>query len=67
MTGLIILAIILILWGVIATLIAIIKPKKLWEIGKIQGFVKLMGDTATTIMILVLGVGAIVAGVLILV
>ena len=61
------LAIFLILWGAGTASVAYFKPEKIWQIGKIQGFVQLIGDQGTTILFSVLGVAAFVGGILILV
>lgn len=66
MTGLIILAILLILWGVLSLAIALIKPATIWSLGKIQGFVKLLGDKGARIFLSILGIAAIFAGSLLL-
>ena len=66
MDGITILGSFLILWGIGTALVAIFKPKRIWKIGKIQGFVQLLGDTGTLILFLVLAVVAIVGGLLIL-
>ena len=67
MDGITILGIFLVLWGIGTALVAIFKPKGIWKIGKIQGFVQLLGDTGTMILFLVMATIAIVGGVLILV
>jgi hypothetical protein len=61
------LGIFLIIWGILALIIGILRPAKLWKIGKIQGFVQLLGDTGTQILFSIMGVIAIVGGILILV
>ncbi|MBI9047064.1 MAG: hypothetical protein JEZ06_21440 [Anaerolineaceae bacterium] len=67
MDSLTILAIFLLAWGTAAILLAIFKPKKIWKIGKIQGFVHLLGNTGTTILFVIMGLAAIVGGILLLV
>lgn len=54
--GLFILGIFLIVWGAATALIAFLKPKPIWQMGKIQGFVKLLGETGTVILFLVMTV-----------
>jgi hypothetical protein len=61
--GLFIPGIFLILWGIATILIALIKPEKLWHMGKIQGFVKIMGDTGTMILLLVVDIVALGFGI----
>jgi hypothetical protein len=39
------------------------KPEKLWGIGKIQGFVKVLGEKGTDIFFYIWGVGALVLGI----
>ena len=55
--GLVIVGIFCMLWAVASTIIAIARPKGLWESGKIAGFVKMLGNTGTTVMILVISAG----------
>lgn len=61
------LGIFLVIWGILALLIGILKPANLWKIGKIQGFVQLLGDKGTQILFSIMGVIAFVGGILILV
>jgi len=65
--GLIIAGILLIIWGMLAIGLALLKPKKIWAIGKIQGFVNLLGDKGTTILFIILGAAAIAVGIVLLV
>ena len=67
MEGITIFGIFLVVWGFATGLVAIFKPKKLWEMGKIQGFVQLLGDTGAMIFFLIAGLVAIGAGIWILV
>ena len=51
------------LWAAAATYIAVAKPAKIWQLGKIQGFATLLGNTGATILFLVLAAGMGVLGV----
>jgi hypothetical protein len=57
------LGIFLLVYGAFCLLLAIFKFPFLWNIGKIQGFVKLLGETGTTIFIGVWGVVALGFGI----
>jgi len=63
MTGLQILGIFLAVWGVAVEAIAVIKPAAVWKLGKIQGFIQLMGDTGTTIFFVIIGLAALGGGI----
>lgn len=65
--GLIILGIFLIIWGLLAVAIALFKPKKIWAMGKIQGFVTLLGNKGTVILFITIGAAAIAVGIVLLV
>ena len=49
------LAIFLVVYAVACYLIALFKPSKIWNMGKIQGFVKIMGEVGTQIFIFIFG------------
>jgi len=55
LTGLQIFGIALLIYGIISLIIGLFKPKKLWQTAKIQAFVRLIGNTGTVIMMLLLG------------
>lgn len=57
----------LVVWGVLVLIVAFLKPKAIWKLSKIQGFVQLFGEAGTTIFFGVVGIAATVGGVLILV
>ena len=57
---------ILILYGVATLYIAYVKPKSIWNLGKIQGFVQLLTETGTVIFFSIVGIGTIVGGILLL-
>ncbi len=66
MDTLTILAYALILYGVFTLYIAYFKPKAIWNIGKIQGFVQLLSEKGTVILFSIVGIGTIAGGVAIL-
>jgi hypothetical protein len=66
MDTLTIIAYALILYGILTLYIAFAKPKAIWNIGKIQGFVQLLTETGTVIFFSIVGIGTSVGGVLIL-
>lgn len=53
MDGYLIGAIVAWAYAVLVIVIAVVKPKPIWEMGKIQAFVKLMGETGTVIFFIV--------------
>jgi len=57
----------LILYGIATLYITYAKPKSIWELGKIQGFVQLLTEKGTVIFFTIVGVGALVGGVYLLV
>jgi len=67
MDTLTIIAYILILYGIATLYIAYVKPKSIWNLGKIQGFVQLLTETGTVIFFSIVGIGTIVGGVLLLI
>ncbi len=67
MDTLTILAYALILYGVFTLYIAYAKPKAIWNLGKIQGFVQPLSEKGTVIFFSIVGIGTIVGGVLLLV
>lgn len=62
MDGLLILAIVLFIYGVFVIYVAFARPKVIWGMGKIQGFVKLLGETGTRVFFVVWALAAIVGG-----
>ena len=56
------LAIVLWVYAAAVIVIAIIKPKAVWDMAKIQGFVKLTGDTGTRVFFVVWALAAAVGG-----
>jgi len=57
------LAIFLVLWGTATLGLAVFKPQDIWRIGKIQGFVQLLGETGTQIFLGVFGIAALAGGI----
>lgn len=67
MSGLAILGLFLIIYGLFVFFIAAKKPEAVWKMGKIQGFVKVLGEKGTVIFFFVWGTAAVVGGVLLMV
>ena len=66
MDGITIIGIAFILWGLATVSIALFKPKAIWKMGKIQGFVQILSETSTVIFFIIVGAIAIGAGIFIL-
>lgn len=62
MDTLAIIAYALILYGVFTLYIAYVKPKAIWNLGKIQGFVQLLSEKGTVIFFSIVGIATIVGG-----
>jgi hypothetical protein len=60
--GLLILAIVLWVYAVAVIVIALAKPAPIWNLAKIQGFVKMMGEKGTTIFFIVWAIAVAVGG-----
>jgi hypothetical protein len=56
----------LILWGAATILVAVLKPKSIWKTGKIQGFVQVLSERGAVIFFIVVGLLAVLAGIMIL-
>jgi len=56
----------LILYGLFTFYIAYAKPKSIWKIGKIQGFVQLLSERGTVVFFTLIGVATIAGGVYLL-
>jgi len=68
MNGLALLGIFLVLYGVFCAFLGITKkPQGIWNLGKIQGFVKVLGETGAVIFFLVWGAAALGVGIWLLV
>ena len=53
--GMLILGIFMILYGVFVIFLSITKkPAAIWNMGKVQGFVKILGETGTKIFFIIL-------------
>ena len=57
------LGIFLLVYAVAVFWITIAKPAKIWNIGKIQGFIKILGDTGTRIFFAIWGLAALGFGI----
>jgi len=57
------LGIFLIVYAVAVFLIAGLKPEKIWKMGKIQGFVKILGDLGTVIFFVIFGLASLGFGI----
>ncbi len=66
MDTLTIIAYVLILYGIFTLYIAYVKPKTIWNLGKIQGFVQLLSEKGTAIFFSIVGIATIVGGAYIL-
>lgn len=62
MDPLVLLAIFLFAYAAVVLVIAIFKPRPVWQMAKIQGFVKLMGEKGTVAFFIVWAVGCAVGG-----
>lgn len=60
MEPLLLLAIILVVYGLFVLVVAIFKPKAIWSMAKIQGFVKLLGETGTVVFFIIWALAAFV-------
>jgi hypothetical protein len=63
MNALTILALFLIAWGALTLLVGLLRPRTIWKMGKLQGFVQLLGETGTVILLVGLGLAAIGGGI----
>ena len=66
MDTLAIIAYALILYGILTLYIAFARPKAVWNIGKIQGFVQLLSEKGTVIFFSIVAVAAIAGGIFLL-
>ncbi|HUE98341.1 MAG TPA: hypothetical protein VMN99_03745 [Anaerolineales bacterium] len=66
MDTLTIIAYALILYGVFTLYIAWVKPKAIWNLGKIQSFVQLLSEKGTVIFFSIVGIVTIVSGIYLL-
>ena len=66
MDTLTIIAYALILYGVFTLYIAYVKPRAIWNLGKIQGFVQLLSERGTVIFFTIVGIATIAGGIYIL-
>lgn len=61
-----IIGLLLIVWGALTVLVAVLKPKTIWQLGKIQGFVQLLTERGTVVFFSAVGLAAVIGGLLIL-
>ncbi|MCD6447317.1 MAG: hypothetical protein J7L40_04040 [Candidatus Marinimicrobia bacterium] len=61
------LAIFLVVYGVLVFWITLAKPEKIWNMGKIQGFVKILGNIGTQIFFYIFGGAALGFGIWLLI
>jgi carbohydrate-selective porin OprB len=66
MNALHIFAAILILYALLCLATALAKPVAIWRTGKLQGFVQLLGERGTVILLNAAGLIALVAGIMLL-
>lgn len=67
MNGLALLGLILILYAVLVVVLAVKKPKSIWEMGKVKLFIKLLGDKGTVVFFYVIAAVALGFGIWLLV
>ena len=67
MNGLALLGLFLVLYAIMVVVLAIKKPKSIWEMGKIKFFIKLLGDKGTVIFFYVIAAIALGFGIWLLV
>lgn len=60
------LAIFLILYGLACLYVGLAKPKAIWRLGKFKGFIQLLGEKGTVIMLVVLGIACLGGGIALL-
>lgn len=57
------LGIFLIVYGLTTIAIALFKPAPVWNIGKIQGFVKALTERGTVVFFMIWGLAALIGGI----
>lgn len=67
MNGLALLGLLLVLYAVVVVVLAIKKPKSIWEMGKIRFFIKLLGDKGTLVFFYAFAAAALGCGIWLLV
>ncbi len=63
MNGIALLGILLVAYGFVVLGITVKKPEKVWSMGKIQLFIKVLGEKGTVLFFYVFGVAAIGFGI----
>ncbi len=66
MTPIQITGLVLIAWGIATALVGLLKPASLWKMGKFQGFTQILGEKGATILFIVVGIAALIGGMLLL-
>lgn len=61
------LGIFLVLYGIAVYLITALRPTKIWQTGKIQGFIKILGEIGTRIFFFIFGGAALGFGIFLLI
>ncbi|MDV2989647.1 MAG: hypothetical protein P3T54_05835 [Dehalogenimonas sp.] len=59
--------IILVVYALLVIALAVFKPAPVWRLGKIQAFVKLLGEKGTVIFFLIFAIIVLVIGIVLLV
>ena len=67
MNGLALLGLFLILYAAVVVVLAIKKPKAIWEMGKIKAFIKVLGEKGTVIFFFIFAAIALGFGIWLLV
>jgi hypothetical protein len=57
------LGIILVLYSIVVFWVALTKPQKIWNMGKIQAFITILGEFGTRLFFVVFGCAALVLGI----
>ncbi len=61
-----IVAILLILYGLACLYVGLAKPQAIWKLDKLEGFVQLLSEKGTVIMLVGLGIATLVGGIVLL-
>ncbi len=64
--GFLIGGILLTIYGIFCIIIAVIKPAKIWNMAKVEGFKKILGETGTVIFFIIWGAAATAGGIVLL-
>lgn len=66
MNTLTIIAIALILYGLACLYVGLARPQAFWKLGKFQGFVQLLGEKGTIVMLMIIAAATLIGGIAIL-